>query len=94
MSSALEHVMIVKDVSDIIAAVLIVGGVLFGVYKWVTRQNRQNDDIKYIVKEQECIVYGLQQCLDGLIQLGADHNVEQAKKDLEKHINEMAHKNQ
>ena len=58
------------------------------VYDLVTNQKKQDNDIKDIKRE---VVYALSACLDGLTQLGANHNVPQAKQRLDNYINQAAH---
>lgn len=74
-----------------ISAVLAIAGVVFAVYRWYLRQNKQNDEIKRIKSENTLICYGLSAALDGLIQLGANHSVTMAKEKLDKHLNQQAH---
>jgi len=61
------------------------------VYDLVTNQKKQDNDIKDIKREQTEVVYALSACLDGLTQLGANHNVPQAKQRLDNYINQAAH---
>lgn len=61
------------------------------VYDMVTHQKEQDRDIKTIKREQTMTIYALQACLDGLEQLGANHNVPEAKDKLSKYINQQAH---
>lgn len=75
----------------VISAVLAIAGVVFAVYRWYLRQNKQNDEIKKIKSENTLICYGLSAALDGLIQLGANHSVTMAKEKLDKHLNQQAH---
>ena len=43
-------------------------------------------------EEVNCLLcYGLAACLDGLIQLGANHDVPIAKDKLDKYLNKKAH---
>ena len=43
-------------------------------------------------EEENCLLcYGLAACLDGLIQLGANHDVPIAKDKLDKYLNKKAH---
>ena len=57
----------------------------------VTHQKEQDSDIKKIKSEQTEVIYALSACLDGLTQLGANHNVPQAKTRLDNYINQAAH---
>lgn len=84
-------------VSDIITAASLIGavGVIFGVifagYKWYLRQNKDTAEIKRLKKENTLICFALSACLDGLIQLGANHTVPIAKDKLDKYLNQSAH---
>ena len=75
----------------VLSAVLAIAGVVFAVYRWYLKQNKQNDEIKRIKSENTLICYGLSAALDGLIQLGANHSVTMAKEKLDKHLNQQAH---
>lgn len=75
----------------ILTAILTISGAVFAVYRWYLRQNKQNDEIRKIKIENTLICYGLSAALDGLIQLGANHDVTTAKEKLDKHLNQQAH---
>lgn len=75
----------------ILTAILTISGAVFAVYRWYLRQNKQNDEIRKIKTENTLICYGLSAALDGLIQLGANHDVTTAKEKLDKHLNQQAH---
>ena len=75
----------------VLSAVLAIAGVVFAVYRWYLKQNKQNDEIKKIKTENTLICYGLSAALDGLMQLGANHSVTAAKEKLDKHLNQQAH---
>ncbi len=82
---------------DIIAAAAVVTSlitlvsVIFAIYRWYLRQNRDTEEIKKLKHENAIICYALSACLDGLIQLGANHNVPIVKDKLDKYINQTAH---
>ena len=87
----------------VLAAVLAIGGVIFKIYKWVLAQEQQskaieelkkvhNADVKNINEESTLVCFALSACLDGLIQLGANHTVPEAKAKLDKYLNQQAHK--
>lgn len=84
-------------VVDIIAlaSTLTALGVIMGVaikaFKWFTKQEKQDTDIKGLKRENALICYALLACLDGLEQLGANHTVPIAKEKLNEHLNEQAH---
>ena len=75
----------------VLSAILAIAGVVFAVYRWYLKQNKQNDEIKKIKTENTLICYGLSAALDGLMQLGANHSVTAAKEKLDKHLNQKAH---
>ena len=81
----------ILKVAEILAALAAVGGAVFGVVKWVLRQNKQDEDIRSMKEEQTLICFALKACLDGLEQLGANHTVPVAKDKLEKYLNQKAH---
>ena len=70
----------------VLSAVLALGGAALAIYRWFLKQNKQNDEI-----ENTLLCYGIAAALDGLIQLGANHNVTIAKDKLDKHLNQQAH---
>lgn len=75
----------------VLTALATIAGFIFAIIKWIQRQNKQDDDIKAIKKENTLICYSLMACLDGLEQLGANHTVPKAKDKLNKHLNLEAH---
>lgn len=76
----------------IITALGVIFGVVFAVYRWYLKQEKQDKDIARIKEENTLIVFALSACLDGLQQLGANHTVPIAKDKLDKYINQQAHK--
>lgn len=76
----------------IITALGVIFGVVFAVYRWYLKQEKQDKDIARIKEEDTLIVFALSACLDGLQQLGANHTVPIAKDKLDKYINQRAHK--
>ncbi len=82
-------------IAAVLSAVLTIFGAVFAVYRWYLKQNRANaenhEEIQRIKTENTLICYGLSAALDGLIQLGANHNVTTAKEKLDKHLNQQAH---
>ena len=82
----------IELLAESLTALLFVGGVLFAVFKWVIKQNAQDEEIARIKKENRLVFKGVFACLDGLEQLGCNHTVPQTKKELEDYINDMAHK--
>lgn len=76
----------------IITSLGVIFGVVFAVYRWYLKQEKQDKDIARIKEEDTLIVFALSACLDGLQQLGANHTVPIAKDKLDKYINQQAHK--
>lgn len=81
---------IIKAAAIITASATIIT-MLFTFFKWLKKQEKQDEDIKSLKKETEIICYGLSAVLDGLTQLNCNHTVPKAKADLEKYLNEKAH---
>lgn len=79
-------------IAAIIGALGVIFGVVFAVYRWYLKQEKQDKDIAHIKEEDTLIVFALSACLDGLQQLGANHTVPIAKDKLDKYINQRAHK--
>lgn len=88
----MEVIEIIKTIAEVVSALAVICGVIFACYRWYLKQNKQDEEIKAMKEENTLICYGLQACLDGLIQLGANHTVPIAKDKLEKHLNISAHK--
>ena len=78
--------------ASLITALGIIIGLVCRIYKWYLKQERQNEEIKKIKEEDTLVCFALSACLDGLIQLGANHTVPIAKEKLDKHLNKTAHK--
>ena len=79
-------------IAAVIGALGVIFGVVFAVYRWYLKQEKQDKDITRIKGEDTLIVFALSACLDGLQQLGANHTVSIAKDKLDKYINQQAHK--
>lgn len=75
----------------LIGAIAAIFGLIFAVYRWYLRQNKDTEEIKHLKKENTLICYALSACLDGLVQLGANHTVPKAKEKLDKYLNQSAH---
>lgn len=83
----------IVKLAAVLGALTGIGGAVYGLVKWILRQNRQDEDIRAIKEEQTLHCYALKACLDGLEQLGANHTVPVAKDKLEKYLNQKAHDN-
>lgn len=78
--------------ASVITALGVILGYIFKGHKWFLKQKKQEEDIKLIKEEDTLICYALSACLDGLMQLGANHTVPDAKEKLDKFLNKRAHK--
>lgn len=77
---------------SVLAVLTAILTLVFKVYRWVLRQDRQDREIQRLKDENTLLCYGVSACLDGLIQLGANHTVPIAKDKLDKYLNQSAHK--
>ena len=92
MSSVTISADTIITIAAVIGALGVIFGVVFAVYRWYLKQEKQDKDIAHIKEEDTLIVFALSACLDGLQQLGANHTVPIAKDKLDKYINQRAHK--
>lgn len=77
---------------SVLAAATAIFTLIFKVYRWVLKQNEQDREIQRLKDENTLLCYGVSACLDGLIQLGANHTVPAVKDKLDKYLNQTAHK--
>ena len=77
--------------AGIIGALSVIGGALFGVFRFIEQQKHNKQEIKAIKKEQALICYSLAVCIDGLHQLGANGEVTKASEKMKKFLNLAAH---
>lgn len=86
----------VVEIIIIIASVITALGTIITcfttIHKWVLRQNKQDEDIKSIKKEQKIMTTGVLACLKGLKEQGCDGPVTIAINEIEDHLNMEAHK--
>lgn len=76
---------------SLIAAIIAIFGIIFAIYRWYLKQNKQDDDIAKLKKEQTLLTYGVLACLKGLSEQGCDGPVTEAINTIEKHLNKQAH---
>ena len=92
----MEEAVVLKDVLFIVAelftAAAVVFGAIFAAYRWVLKQNKQDDEIKSLKEEQTVICYGVLAALKGLREQGCNGPVTHAIDEMEKHLNKKAHK--
>lgn len=77
--------------ASVLGAIITIGGILIACYKWFSRQNKQDDDVKAMKSELCLLTYGLLACLKGLKEQGCNGPVTEAIEKIEKRINKQAH---
>ncbi len=80
------------SLAALIAALLALVGYYNKIFLWVQKRDRAEAEMKAMKEEQRVLCVALSACLDGLIQLGANHEVPKAKKELDNYIRSQAHK--
>lgn len=83
---------IIITIASVITALGVIFSVIFAVYRWYLKQEKQDKDIKAIKEEQTLLTYGVLACLKGLKEQGCDGPVTTAINQIEKYINKQAHK--
>ena len=83
---------IIITIASVVTAIGVVFGIIFAVYRWFLKQEKQDTDIKEIKDEQTLLTYGVLACLKGLKEQGCDGPVTSAINQIEKHTNKQAHK--
>ena len=78
----------IVQLAEIISALALIGGVVFGVFKFIENNKKQNAEIK---GEQTLTMYALRACLDGLKQQGCNGRVTEAINKIDKYLNQSAH---
>lgn len=79
-------------IASVLTALGVIFGMVFSVYRWYLKQEKQDRDIKAIKEEQTLLTFGVLACLKGLKEQGCDGPVTTAINQIEKHINKQAHK--
>ena len=77
--------------ASVLGAAGVILGTVLAVYRWYLKQEKQDSDILKMKEENTLICFALAACLDGLMQLGANHTVPVAKEKLDKYLNQQAH---
>ena len=86
------------NATDIITLAAIVGAAVALInytnraFIWLHKTTQQADDLKTVKEEQRIMSIALSACLDGLMQLGANHEVPKAKTALDDYIRSQAHR--
>lgn len=82
----------IVTIASLITALGVILGFLFACFKWYMKNEKQDESIKEIKKEQTILTKGVLACLKGLHEQGCNGPVTHAIDELEEHINEEAHK--
>lgn len=83
---------LITSTASSITACGVVLGIIFAVYNWYLKNERQEDAIKAIKEEQSVLTRGVLACLKGLKEQGCNGPVTDAITDIETHLNKQAHK--
>ena len=83
---------LITAIAGVVTALGVIFGLLFAVYRWYLKQEKQDTDIKFIKEEQILLTQGVLACLKGLQEQGCDGPVTVAIKQIERHLNQQAHK--
>lgn len=82
---------IIITAATVMGAGITILGVIFAAYRWYMKMEHIGSEISHIKDENAVLCFALSACLDGLVQLGANHNVPVARDKLDKHLNKQAH---
>ena len=82
----------ILTIASVITALGVIFGAIFAGYRWYLKQNKQDQDIKEIKKEQSILTQGVLACLKGLKEQGCDGPVTIAIIEIEKYLNKQAHR--
>ena len=83
---------LITAIAGVVTALGVIFGLLFAVYRWYLKQEKQDTDIKFIKEEQILLTQGVLACLKGLQEQGCEGPVTTAIKQIERHLNQQAHK--
>ena len=82
----------IVTIASLITALGVILGFLFACFRWYAKNEKQEESIKEIKKEQSILTKGVLACLKGLHDKGCNGPVTHAINEIEEHINEEAHK--
>ena len=88
----MELTKLIVTIASFITALGVIFGAVFAGYRWYLKQNKQDESIKEIKKEQSLLTQGVLACLKGLKEQGCDGPVTIAIEKIEQYINLQAHK--
>ena len=88
----MEYANVIITIASVITALGVIFGVVFTVYRWYLKNEKQDNDIKSIKEEQSILTHGVLACLKGLKEQGCNGPVTEAIQDIEEYVNKQAHK--
>ena len=88
----MEYANVIITIASVITALGVIFGVVFTVYRWYLKNEKQDNDIKSIKEEQSILTHGVLACLNGLKEQGCNGPVTEAINQIETHLNKQAHK--
>ena len=88
----MEYANVIITIASVITALGVIFGVVFTVYRWYLKNEKQDNDIKSIKEEQSILTHGVLACLKGLKEQGCNGPVTEAINQIETHLNKKAHK--
>ena len=83
---------LISTIAGVITALGVIFGLVFAIYRWYLKQEKQDKDIKAIKEEQTLLTQGVLACLKGLQEQGCDGPVTIAIKQIDRHLYKQAHK--
>lgn len=83
---------VILTIAAVITALGVIFGLLFAVFKWLSKHDKNHEEVKEIKEEQLILTKGVLACLKGLKEQGCDGPVTLAISEIEDHINKKAHK--
>ena len=83
---------LITSMASAITACGVVLGIIFAIYNWYLKNEKQEDAIKAIKEEQSVLTRGVLACLKCLKEQGCNGPVTEAISDIESHLNKQAHK--
>ena len=85
-------VSVILTVASVITALGVIFGLIFAIFRWYLRREKNDDDIKLIKQEQSILTKGVLACLKGLKEQGCNGPVTEAINDIENYLYRNAHR--
>ena len=86
----MSHIVeIIITTASIITALGVIFGILFALFKWLMKRDKNDAEIKEIKEEQSILTKGVLACLKGLKEQGCDGPVTVAIAEIEDHLSKL-----